>query len=60
MNKDYLEELDEKIIKAHEQMESEILISHKLAEFKETRAIATAVEICDAILKEWEWNKNDN
>lgn len=51
MNK---ENFEEQVRKAREQMETEILISHKLAEFKKTRAIATAVEICDMILKEWE------
>lgn len=59
MIKDY-NELDEKLTRAFEQMKSEILISHKLAEFKETRAIATAVEICDELLKGWEWGNNVN
>ena len=53
MNKENFD-IDEKLKKAHEQLELEVLIHKKLEEFKETRAIATAVEICDMMLKDWE------
>lgn len=41
----------EKFKKMHEQMKLEDLIYNKLEEFKETRSIATAVEICNMIIK---------
>lgn len=42
----------EKFKKMHEQMKLEDLIYNKLEEFKKTRAIATAAEICDMLIKE--------
>ena len=36
-----------------EKCKNAVTIHNKLKEFKETRAIATAVEICDMIIKEW-------
>lgn len=51
MNKENFDK-DEKIKKAHEQLELEVLIFKKLEEFKKTRAIATAVEICDMFIRE--------
>ena len=50
MNKENFD-IDEKLKKAREQMELEVLINKKLEEFEKTRAIATAVEICDMFIK---------
>jgi len=43
--------ISEEFKKEQEQLELEVLIYKKLEDFKKTRAIATAVEICDVILK---------
>jgi hypothetical protein len=37
-----------------EKCKNAVTIHKKLEEFKKTRAIATAVEICDMMLKDWE------
>lgn len=42
---------DEEFKKTYEQRKLEVLIFFKLEEFKKTRAIATAVEICDMFIK---------
>jgi hypothetical protein len=44
-------ESSEEIKEIYEQKMLEVLIYHKLEEFKRTRAIATAVEICDMSIK---------
>lgn len=51
------ERYDEKLKKVHEQLELEVLIYKNLEEFEKTRAIATAVEICDMFIKEMELDK---
>jgi hypothetical protein len=56
MNKENFD-INEKLKKAYVQMETEVLIYKKLEDFKKTRAIATAVEICDMFIKEMEIDK---
>lgn len=50
-------ELDDVFKETYQERMLEILIYHKLEEFKKTRAIATAVEICNMYIKAMELDK---
>lgn len=50
MNKEKFK-LDDAFKEVYKERMLEIIIFNKLNEFKETRAIATAVEICDMFIK---------